>query len=123
MEFFLVFSNNNIISNSISNNNEYGLYLSYCNKTIVTNLSVKNNSKYGIILEGSSWNNVITNSFIQLSSGSAFVLNNSGNSPQNNSFYNNYFNNSSSVSNLSASALNYFNTTKTLGTNIIGGNY
>jgi parallel beta-helix repeat protein len=120
---YLDYCINNTINNSISNNNKYGIYLSYSNGTIVTNLTAKNNSLYGVFLEGSSYLNVIKNSFIQLSNGSAFSLNNSVNSPQNNSFYNNYFNNSVASSNLSASSKNYFNTTKTSGINIAGGNF
>jgi parallel beta-helix repeat protein len=113
----------NTLTNSISNNNVYGLDIINSNGTIVTNLAAKNNSLYGVFLEGKSWNNVITNSFIQLNNASGFALNSSSGSPNNNSIYNNYFNNSIAFSNFSASSLNYFNNTKILGTNIIGGNY
>jgi len=89
----------------------------------VTNLTAKNNSLYGIYLESGSYFNILTNSFIQLSNSSAFAMIHTGIPPQNNSFYNNYFNNSVQYYNLSSSSLNYFNTTKTAGTNIVGGNF
>jgi parallel beta-helix repeat protein len=114
---------NTTISNAISSNNVYGIYFFNTNSTTIINLTAKNDSLYGVFLVQNSWNNIITNSFIQLSNGSAFSLNNTLGAPQNNSFYNNYFNNSVQFSNLSTSSLNYFNTTKTLGTNIVGGNY
>ncbi|VVB83056.1 Periplasmic copper-binding protein (NosD) [uncultured archaeon] len=116
-------SNNNTLNNSISSNNKYGLYISSSNGTIVSNLTAKNNSLYGVFLESASYNNIITNSFIQLNNGSAFALNNTGSSPQANYFYNNYFNNSLQYSNISTSSVNFFNITKTLGTNIVGGTY
>ncbi len=121
--FYISTSNNNIINNLITNNCKYGLYISSSNGTIVSNLTAKNNSKYGIFLEGGSQNNVITNSFIQLNNGSAFALNSTGIAPSSNYFYNNYFNNSVQYSNVSTPAVNFFNITKTLGTNIVGGNY
>ncbi len=121
--FYISPSNNNTLDNSISNNNVYGLYISNSNGTIVSNLTTKNNSLYGIFFEGASYNNVITNSFIQLNNNSAFALNSTGTAPSSNYFYNNYFNNSAQYSNVSTPAVNFFNITKTAGTNIVGGNY
>ena len=119
----LYVSPGNNLTNCVSSNNVYGLYISDSNGTIVTNLTAKNNSAYGIFLQGDAGNNIIKNSFIQLNNGSAFSFNNSVISPKNNSIYNNYFNSSVAFSNLSASSKNYFNTTKTTGTNIVGGNF
>jgi len=120
---YLSYSLNNTINNSVSSNNKYGLYISNSNGTIVSNLTTKNNLLYGVFLESGSSNNIIKNSFIQLNNGSAFALNNTGTAPQANYFYNNYFNNSVQYSNISASSTNFFNTTKTSGTNIVGGTY
>jgi PGF-pre-PGF domain-containing protein len=114
---------NSSITNCTSSNGDSGLYLSESNFTTITNLKAKNNELYGIFIDGGAFYNIIKNSFIQLTNGSAFSLNNSARSPRNNTFYNNYFNNSVQYSNISASSINYFNTTLTLGANIIGGNY
>jgi PGF-pre-PGF domain-containing protein len=119
----IALSKNNTLINSISNNNGYGLYILNSNWTIVSNLTAKNNSRYGVFLVSNSYFNTIKDSFIQLNNGSAFSLNNSVSSPRNNTFYNNYFNNSLQISNFSASSTNYFNITKTSGTNIVGGTY
>lgn len=139
---------NNSFNNLISHNNILeGIYIYTGNNSLFTNISVKNNSytgikiinannntfidsnilenTIGISFEGYSQNNTIKDSFIQLSNNSALRLNNTfgGYNPKYNLIYNNYFNNSVAFSNISTSALNYFNITKTAGTNIIGGNY
>jgi parallel beta-helix repeat protein len=116
-------SNNNILTNIVSENKGYGIYITDSNNNTISNLTTTNSSIYGIFLEGISQNNTIKNSFIQISNNSAFSFNNQVNPPSNNLFYNNYFNNSIAFSNISTSSLNYFNITKTAGTNIIGGSY
>jgi hypothetical protein len=113
------FSFNNITVDS----NWYGFRLYRSNLSVIQGLISKNNYKYGFILEEYSYNNTLTNSFIQYNNLSGFSLNSSGGTPQNNFIYNNYFNNSAQYSNVSTSSINYFNTTLTSGTNIVGGNY
>jgi len=114
---------NNTLVNIIANNNVYGLYIGTNSKNnTIINISTNNNSKYGIdFLNGASYN-TIKNSFIQFNSLYGIVFNFSGSAPQYNLFYNNYFNNSVQYLNATA-VINYFNTTKTAGTNIVGGTY
>ena len=112
---YLSFNNINI------QNNIWGLVLDYCSNNLLINITSKNNSEYGIYLEDSSYN-TIRDSFIELNNLYGLYLKYSSIYPQNNLFYNNYFNNTAQFYN-STNVTNFFNTTKTAGTNIIGGDY
>jgi len=115
---------NNNISNSTFSNNKYGLYLYSSQEIVISNITAKNNSFHGLFFLQSSHYNILKDSFIQFNNYSAILLNNSMSiKPENNTFYNNYFNNSIQYSNISTSYVNHFNTTLTSGTNIVGGNY
>jgi parallel beta-helix repeat protein len=90
---FLYNSNSNTLSNITSNSNERGIYLRESNSNIIKGSMFQNNY-YGIYLYDSSMNLIYDNLF--------------------NSIYNVYF---------GASGANYWNTTLTQGTNIVGGPY
>jgi len=108
-------TNNCLIHESCITNNQYGLYLSFSsNNTISGNTIVKNN--YGIYLPNWCYNNIFSGNKIFLNDnyGLRFVLS------SNNTFYNNYFNNDL---NAHGSGFNMWNVTKTMGPNIIRGEY
>lgn len=127
------------ISNAIANsNNQSGFFFNSSN-CIYNNLSASSNLQRGFYLWNSSSNNFTNltatsnlDSGFSLNSNSAYnVLNNSRiwNNPyglylqsagQFNRFYNNIFNNTINHYN-STSGVNYFNTTLSASTNIIGG--
>jgi len=116
---YVLSSFSNTLTNIIGSYNSYGVFFLNSNNSILTNITVNSNSYYGIRLASSSYNNTIKNSFIQYSnlSGLFFAIS------QYNLFYNNYFNNSAQYSNTTGNLTNFFNTTKTAGTNIVGGSY
>jgi len=130
-------SSNNTLTNNTANSNSYSIYLDSSSSNTLTNNTVLNNTD-GIRLYSSS-NNTLTNNTCSnnsaygirlLSSSSGNTLtNNTANSnlwgiylkdSSNNTIYNNYFNN---TNNAYDDGTNTWNTTKTLGTNIIGGPY
>jgi parallel beta-helix repeat protein len=125
--FYIGISAYNLTNSTITNNsigpNLAGIILFVSNNTNISNNSI-NNYFYewdeigiaGIVMENSSNNSIMNNSIIQNFFGFEFV------NSSNNSFYNNYLNNNYSVyfDTLSSDS-NSWNTTKTAGTNIIGG--
>ncbi|NQE52854.1 Cell surface glycoprotein, partial [ANME-1 cluster archaeon GoMg3.2] len=129
-------SNNTLTSNTANSNNDYGILLSSSSNNNTLTSNTASNNGYGIYLERSSNNNLSGNTAsnnnrgIWLSSSSNNNLSsntaNSNNyygirlsSSSNNIIYNNYFNNTNNA--YDDSRGNVWNTTKTLGTNIIGG--
>ncbi|NOZ76930.1 MAG: CGP-CTERM sorting domain-containing protein, partial [Euryarchaeota archaeon] len=92
---YLDFSNYNTISDNNASSNYYGIFLRYSNYNTISNNTAIFNSYYGIYLSFSSSNNTI---------------------------YNNLFNNTNNFGFVDT-IYNDWNTTKTLGTNIIGGPY
>ncbi len=137
-------ANNNItiINNKfISTNRDYAINLFYFNNSIVRD-NVISNSYYDGIRIVNSYNNTISNNTIQNGASGIGINTNSydniiiSNTIQNNSnygikiyststgnntIYNNIFNNTININ--SAAASNIWNTTKTLGSNIVGGNF
>jgi parallel beta-helix repeat protein len=132
------YSNNNLLTGNTVNNNYVGILLYISSNNIFTGNTVNSNTYLGIQLHISSNNNIFTgntvNSNVQYgillypnSSNNNILTGNTVNSnlygialyySSNNIIYNNYFNNSF---NALDSGNNFWNTTKTLGTNIIGG--
>ena len=86
---------NTIINSNFSSNAEDGIFVSNSDRNLVLNTIVSDNGQYGIHFD----TNII---------------------PSNNNIYNNLFNNSV---NFLLGGVNYWNTTKTLAENIVGGPY
>jgi len=112
----LWYSSNNILTNNTANTNAYGIYLTSSSNNIISK-TVNSYNQFGIWLTYSSNNNTITNNTENSNMQYGIWLYSSSN---NNSIFNNYFNN---PVNARDDGNNSWNTTKTLGTNIIGGPY
>jgi len=130
-------SNNTFTNNTATNNYHCGMYLYYSSNNTLTDNTASNNDYHGIWLDESS-NNTLTNNtasdnnydgiLLYFSSNNTFTSNSASNnsdgiylhSSSNNTIYNNYFNN---TNNAYDDGTNAWNTTKTPGINIIGGNY
>ncbi len=111
-------SNNNSFVNINSSNNSFGFAVSQGYNNTFDNVISRYNA-YGFRFLTLSGYNTLTNSFIEYNVEYGLYFSSSG---QYNLIYNNYFNNSAQYYN-TTSAINYFNTTKTAGTNIVGGTY
>lgn len=127
------------IDNNKFLNNGLGIYTLYSNGNTVSNNTVTNNKEYGIAIQSSKDNLLSGNTASDNSRGVHFGNSDgntfSGNTVQNNSIYgfyicprsdrnliyNNYFNNTNMT--IKNGEGNSYNTTKTAGTNIIGGSY
>jgi len=114
---FLNPSNNNILNSNNVSNNEDGILLASSSNNIVSSNKVSNNN-YGIYLVDSS-NNRLNGSNVSYNYYGFYQYNSS-----NNTIYNNYFNNiNNNFLFIGTIYSNTWNTTKTSGTNIIGGSY
>jgi PGF-pre-PGF domain-containing protein len=109
-------SNNNILTDITANSNSRGIDLSSSSNNTLTNITA-NSNMYGIYA-GYSTNNIFINSIIQNNTAYGVRFDSTVSS---NLFYNNFFNNS--VNWYPSTDINYFNTTLTSGTNIVGGPY
>ncbi|MCL5018788.1 MAG: PGF-pre-PGF domain-containing protein [Candidatus Pacearchaeota archaeon] len=112
-------SSSNSFTNLNLNNNLYsGIHLNLSSSNSFTSVNSSNNT-YGIVLVGSSQNNM-TNSHLEDNNYGFFFYDS-----YNNLFYNNYFNNTHNYYSYNMNPLqyNFFNITKTLAENIIGGDY
>lgn len=127
------------IDNNKFLNNELGIYTLYSRGNIVSNNTVTNNEEYGIAIQSSKENTISGNTASDNTRGIHFGNSDgnifSGNTVQNNSvygfyicprsdrnlIYNNYFNNTNMT--IKNGEENSYNTTKTAGTNILGGSY
>jgi len=118
-------SNSNTIQNNIVRdvNEGYGIYFTGSSYNLVignnlTNITARNfyYTGYGFYLGSLSNYNIIRNNFVLNANGTAFVFNSA-----NNSIFNNYFNTSRGVYFDTPIYSNFWNTTLTSGTNIIGG--
>jgi parallel beta-helix repeat protein len=112
--FSLGLSSNNTLTNNTVNNGTFSLSSSPNN--IFTNNTAQNSRSYGFFLSSSSNFNTLTSNTIKNNTNSGIRIMNSSN----NLIYNNFFNN---PVNAKDDSVNFWNTTKTLGTNIIGGPY
>ncbi|HIH95226.1 TPA: PGF-pre-PGF domain-containing protein [Methanosarcina acetivorans] len=131
-------SNCRVENNKLTGDSQ-GVYLEKSKRCTVSNNLVKDNRAYGIYLLGSSINNIsgntvtnsgrgiyIGNSDDNIISGNTVTSNNvlglyECSQCDYNTVYNNYFNNTKVT--LNGGNGNSYNTTKTEGTNIIGGSY
>jgi len=118
--FYIEYSSNNILQSITSYNNSYeGFYFdSSSNNTLQ---SITSYSNYDGINFYSSSSNTISNSRIEGNTNYGIYMDDSS-CNNNNLFYNNYINNTNNMY-LVSCADNMWNTTKTLRTNIIGGQY
>jgi len=108
-------SDGNIISdNSIQSNSHCGMRINYSDNNLIYSNIIKDNDQYGIYLCGSN-NTVYTNNITGNNDAGIRV------SEPNNILYNNFFDNTVNV--IDDSGENTWNSTKTSGTNIIGGSY
>ena len=108
-------SDNNIISdNNIQSNSHCAMRINYSDNNLIYSNIIKDNDQYGIYLSGSN-NTVYTNNITGNNDGGIRI------SEPDNLLYNNYFDNLVNV--IDDSGENIWNTTKTSGTNIIGGSY
>ena len=106
-------SNCNFSYNEISGNHD-GIYLSHTANNTITNNNCSNNHR-GIYLHSAN-NNTIVNNIVKSNTDKGIYLHSS----IDNRIYNNYFDN---TNNTWDNENNVWNTTKTAGTNIIGGPY
>jgi parallel beta-helix repeat protein len=107
-------SDNTLTNNTASNNTQRGIYLYYSSSNTLTN-NTANSNYYGIYLYSSSNSNTLTNNTANSNSYGIYLA-----SVSDNTIYNNYFDN---TNNARDNGNNTWNTTKTSGTNIIGGPY
>ncbi len=133
-------SNNTLSSNAVSNNGFYGIFLSSSSNNMLSGNNASNNGASGFVLDSNNDNllgsNIASNNNmdgidIYYSSNNTLNNNTASNnyyygivleSSNKNIFYNNYFNNIND-SIIENSTENVWNTTKTLGANIINGSY
>jgi len=108
-------SNNNTLTNNTVSNCQYGINLDSSSNNTLTNNTASNNW-VGINLLPSSSNNTLRDNTANSNSAAGIYLCSSSN----NTIYNNYFNN---TNNAWDNGNNTWNTTKTFGTNIVGGPY
>ncbi len=108
-------SNNTIRNNTISNNEEYGIYMANGNNNRLENNILSNNGWYGIIQYYGTNNILSNNSFLNNKWGLALY------STNDNTIYNNIFNNTQNIVfwNPSVDIWNI----RQPGTNIVGGPY
>jgi len=112
-------SSNALTSNNASSNN-YGIYVGhYSISNILTSNTLHSNNDWGIYLFFGSSDNLIYNNYFNSNYGGLFVAFWSSD----NLIYNNYFNNTNNVEDGDFDSDNIWNTTKTEGTNIVGGPY
>ncbi|VVB87098.1 Cell surface glycoprotein [uncultured archaeon] len=115
----LTSSNNNLLKGNIISNNNMGidLYYNSNNNTLIDNTAIDN--YVGIRIHSSSYNVLVNN----IASNNTYGIENNGyfsTDSSDNQIYNNIFNNTNNFY-FEGTVYNYWNTTKTLGTNIIGG--
>ena len=127
---------NNVTSNNASSNGNIGIFLASSSSNNVTGNTANSNDNYGISISSSHNNAVMGNKMMDnengismsSSSGNNIIGNNATNntwgiwlnSGSGNNIYNNYLSNQNNARDYETNA---WNTTKTSGTNIIGGPY
>ncbi len=119
----LWYADSNILSNITASDNSRAILLGFSNSNILTNITASNNQQYGIWIYRNADSNNITYSRIENNTlAGIFLDENFGDDPEYNLIYNNFLNN---TLNLKIETFitnpNYFNTTLTSASNIIGG--
>jgi len=109
-------NNNNLTSNNATSNTQRGIHLYSSDYNTLSDNNASNNN-YGIYLQSTSKLNNITNNIVSNNNNYGIYLQLTS---DNNTISNNYFNNSN---NAFDSGYNTWNTTPTIGTNIIGGSW
>ena len=109
-------NNNTLRNNNISKSTNFGIYLDSSNDNELFNNTISKNF-YGIYIHFTSANNIIRNNRVIKNIHFAVWAHDLS---YNNTFYNNYFNN---TNNAHDEGYNNWNITKTLGYNIIQGPY
>ena len=116
---YLYYSGSNTLKNNTADSTVYsGIYLHYSDNNTLTNNTANSNSLYGINIVSSGSNTIKDNTADNNSDYGIYLY-----SADNNSIYNNHFNNTYNVRFEGTFYTNDWNTTKTSGTNIIGGPY
>lgn len=110
---------NNLTNNTANNNTYYGIEVTISWHNNIIGNAVNNNGYHGIYINYVSHDNEITSNTANNNKNGIYII-----SPDsyNNSIYNNYLNNINNLVYIGVKS-NYWNTTKILGTNIIGGPY
>lgn len=115
----IVGSTNNVQQNIINSNKEHGMFLFADDNNIIYNNNIKSNTNDGIRLSNSTNDTIYTNE----------IASNSGYGTHvdyfsiNNLIYNNYFHDNTNNAMDKSITRNQWNTTKTSGTNKVGGSY
>ncbi len=110
-------SNNNILSGNMVKSNIYdGIRMEASSNNTLNDNNVSNNEYLGIVLFSSSNNNTLSGNNVSNNEDGIFIHLSSTNL-----IYNNIFNNTNNVD--SEASNNFWNTSRTLETNIIGGPY
>ncbi|TKJ44674.1 hypothetical protein CEE34_10885, partial [Candidatus Aerophobetes bacterium Ae_b3a] len=107
--------NNTLQDNTVSENWMYGIVLDSSTTNTLTGNTASESGVYGIYLDFSTTNKLIGNTVSKNSFGISLE------SSAGNTIYNNYFNNTSNFYFDGNIYFNTWNTTKELGTNIVGG--
>ena len=112
---------NNLFENGIANSNiDTGVYFNNSYNNNLTNFTVSSNLINGFYFWNASTGNIVNNSVINNSSYGLYFQNVDTGLPESNVFYNNLINNT--INTYNATALtNYFNTSSSVSTNIVGG--
>ena len=114
---YLITSHTNTISdNTVSENNDYGILISYSNYNTISG-NTANKTFRGIHLDSSDGNTVSGNTVASNSVSGLFMCAGS----DSNRVFNNYLNNTYNAD--IRNKKNTWNTTRTTGTNIVGGAY
>jgi len=108
-------SYNKVLNNNLINNYIGFLICGGVENTIINNIISNNSDSGGMIRCGNPQNNLIVNNIIEKNGIGINILEGSFNT-----LYNNYFNN---PINAKTTGLNYWNTTRTIGNNIVSGPY
>ncbi|MEM3405937.1 MAG: NosD domain-containing protein [Candidatus Pacearchaeota archaeon] len=111
---------NSILVNNTANSNNNGIYLDSSSNNQIINSTANLNFR-GISLSSSSNNNTLHSNTITKNTQYGIYLSSPDSTP--NTIYNNFFNNTNNFYFIGTPRANNWNTTKTSGTNIIGGNY
>lgn len=111
-------SSENELNDNVASNNILGVYLKTSSYNKLSGNEANLSSKYGIYL-GASMNNILNNNRVASNSEYGIFLLDS----KNNSIYNNYFNNANNIYFSDTNSSSSLNTTRTPGTNILGGPY